>query len=166
MFSQSVDLRDIGFADLLPGTTMVVFVCNPCYEEGQWQNCSAVVWLGRTDEIVLVNHGDPSPLWQYAQWYGAELPPAYDLPEHVQQELAEFEQHSDIPCCPLPPSFATKVGGVPCYLQQEEIFYDRSGIVMEYIAQIATPEHISAGGLGYVLFSSATGETYIDFQDT
>ena len=166
LFSQSVDVRDIGFADLLPGTTMVIFACNDCLEDGQCQDCSIVVWLGRNDEVVLLDQGNPAPVLQRGQWYGAELIDPHDLPPDVQPDLEAFEKASEVPCYPQLASYGTKVGGVPAYLQQEEIFYDRNGIVMEYIAQISTPEHISAGGFGYVSFSAATGETYIDFQDT
>ena len=37
---------------------------------------------------------------------------------------------------------------------------------MEYIAQLQTPEHISANGFGFVFQSTTTGETYVEFQDT
>lgn len=164
LFSQSVDTRDIGFSDLLPGTTMVIFVCNDCLEDGQWQNCSVVVWLGRSDEVVLLDQGSPAPVLQRAQWLGAEI--INDFPSEVQGELEAFQKTSGVPSYPLPASFGTKVGGFPAYLQTEEVFYDRDGLVMEYIAQISTPEHISAGGFGYVSYSAKTGETYIDFQDT
>lgn len=164
LFSHSVDTRDIGFSDLLPGTTMVIFVCNDCLEDGQWQNCSVVVWLGRSDEVVLLDQGSPAPVLQRAQWLGAEI--IDDFPSEVQGELEAFQKTSGVPSYPLPASFGTKVGGVPAYLQTEEVFYDRDGLVMEYIAQISTPEHISAGGFGYVSYSAKTGETYIDFQDT
>ncbi len=166
LFSQSVDVRDIGFADLLPGTTLVIFACNDCLEDGQWQNCSTVVWLGCEDKIELKDRGDTSPLMQRAQWYGPELIDHHDLPKDAQEDLDHMEKHSDATYCALPQSYGSKVGGVPAYLQQEDVFYDRNGNVMEYIAQISTPEHISAGGLGYVSYSAATGETYIDFQDT
>jgi hypothetical protein len=159
-----VDTRDIGFSDLLPGTTMVIFVCNDCLEDGQWQNCAVVLWLGRSDEVVLLDQGSPAPVLQRAQWLGAEI--INDFPSQVQGELEAFEKTSGVPSYPLPASFGTKVGGVPAYLQTEEVFYDRDGLVMEYIAQISTPEHISAGGFGYVSYSATTGETYIDFQDT
>jgi hypothetical protein len=166
LFSQSIDVRDIGFADLLPGTTLVIFACNDCLDDGRWQDCSVVIWLGLHDEVVLLERGDAAPLLQQAQWYGAELINADHLPPEVQGELDDFQAQSDRPFYPLPPSFGTKVGGVPAYLQQEEIFYDRNGVVMEYIAQVSTPEHIAAGGYGYVSFSAVTGETYIDFQST
>lgn len=166
LFSQSIDVRDIDFADLLPGTTMMIFACNDCLEDGQWQDCSIVIWLGRNDEVVLLDQGSPAPVLQRGQWHGAELIDPHDLPPEVQRDLECFEKASDVPSYSLAASFGTKVGGVPAYLQQEEIFYDRNGIVMEYIAQISTPEHISAGGFGYVFFSAATGETYIDFQST
>lgn len=164
LFSQSVDVRDISFADLLPGTTMVIFVCNECHIAGEWQNCAILIWLGRNDEVVLQDRESPAPLLQRGQWHGAELIDAQDLPEDVAQELEAFEKAECAPC--YPQCYGTKVGGVPAYLQQKEFFYDRNGLVMEYIAQIATPDHISAGGFGYVYFSSGTGETYIEFQDT
>ncbi len=168
LFSQSLDVRDIGFADLLPGTTLVIFVCNDCLEDGQWENCSSVIWLRGSDEIVLVDRGDPdsTPLWQSGQWYGADLPSHGDLPKEVQEELERFQKVSETPYGYLPSSVGTKVGGVPFYLQQETTFYDRNGIVMEYIAQISTPGHISARGFGYVSHSAATGETYVAFQST
>lgn len=166
LFSQSVDVRDISFADLLPGTSMVIFVCNDCLNGGEWQNCSSVIWLGPADEIVLVDRGQPAPLVQRGQWYASETPAHYDLPQEIQGALDVFEKVSGNPHAHFPPSYGTKVGGVPFYLQEEAVFYDRNGIVMEYIAQIATPEHIAAGGFGYISHSAATGETYIDFQDT
>jgi len=166
LFSQSVDVRDINFADLLPGTSMVIFVCNDCLNGGEWQNCSSVIWLGSTDEIVLVDRGHPVPLVQRGQWHASETPALYDLPQEIQDALDEFEKACGNPHAYLPPSYGTKVGGVPYYLQEETVFYDCNGMVMEYIAQIAMPEHISVGGFGYVSHSAATGETYIDFQDT
>lgn len=166
LFSQTVDMRDISFADLLPGTTMAIFVCNDCLDRGEWQNCASVLWLGPADEIVLVDRGQPAPLVQRGQWYASETPAHYDFPQEIQEALHEFERVSGNPHAYLPPSYGTKVGGVPSYLQDETVFYDCNGMVMEYIAQIATPEHISAGGFGYISHSAATGETYIDFQDT
>ena len=164
LFSQSVDVRDISFADLLPGTTMVIFVCNECHISGEWNNCSAVIWLGRNDDIVLLDREALAPLLQRGQWHGAELIDAEELPEDVKRELEAFEGTESAVC--FPQCYGTKVGGVPSYLQQHEFFYDRNSRVMEYIAQIATPDHISAGGFGYVYFSAGTGETYIEFQDT
>ena len=166
LYSQSVDTRDIGFSDLLPGTTMVIFACNDCLEDGQWHNCAVAIWLGRNDEVVLLDQGNPAPVLQRSQWYGAELIDSHDLPEAIKRDLEVFDKISGALSYALPASFGTKVGGVPAYLQQEEVFYDRNGFVMEYIAQISTPEHISSGGFGYVSFSAATGETYIDFQST
>ena len=166
LFSHSVDTRDIGFADLLPGTTMVIFACNDCLDDGQWQNCSAVVWLRQSDDVVLLDQGTPATLIQRNQWHGEELLTRYDLPTEIEQEVEDFEKTTGPPVYALPLSFGSKVGGVPAYLQTEEVFYDRDGVVMEYIAQISTPEHISAGGFGYVSYSATTGETYIDFQDT
>lgn len=165
-FSHSVDVRDIGFADLLPGTTMVIFACNECLDAGEWQNCSVVVWLRQSDEVVLIDQGMPATLVQRNQWHGEELINRYDLPAEIQQEVEGFEKTTGPPVYALPLSFGSKVGGVPAYLQTEEVFYDRDGLAMEYIAQISTPEHISAGGFGYVSYSAKTGETYIDFQDT
>lgn len=164
LFSQSVDVRDISFADLLPGTTMVIFVCNECHIAGEWNNCSAVIWLGRNDDIVLLTREASAPLLQRGQWHGAELIDAQELPAEVARELEAF-QGAEYAAC-YPQCYGTKVGGVPSYLQQQEFFYDRNGLVMEYIAQIATSDHISAGGFGYVYFSAGTGETYIEFQDT
>lgn len=165
-FSHSVDVRDIGFADLLPGTTMVIFACNECLDAGEWQNCSVVIWLKQTDEVVLIDQGTPATLIQRNQWHGEELINRYDLPAEIEQEVGDFEKTTGPPVYALPLSFGSKVGGVPAYLQTEEVFYDRDGVVMEYIAQISTPEHISAGGFGYVSYSATTCETYIDFQDT
>lgn len=164
LFSQSVDVRDMDFSVLLPGTTMVIFACNDCLVAGQWQNCSIVIWLGRNDDVVLLDRETPAPLLQRGQWHGAELIDVQDLPADVERDLEVFEKAECALC--YPHCFGTKVGGVPDYLQQEEFFYDRNGLVMEYIAQIATPEHISAGGFGYVYFSTGTKETYIEFQDT
>jgi hypothetical protein len=166
LFSQSIDVRDVSFADMLPGTSIVVFACNDCLDAGEWQNCSRVIWLGATDEIVLVDRGDPASLIQWSQWYASDLPLIYDLPQEIQNELDECNKLLGNPNAYYPPSYGTKVGGVPHYLQSEAVFYDRNGIVMEYIAQISTPLHISAGGFGYVSHSVATGETYIDFQNT
>ena len=165
-FSHSVDVRDIGFADLLPGTTMVIFACNECLDAGEWQNCSVVVWLRQSDEVLLIHQGRLATSLQRNQWHGEELINRYDLPAEIQQEVEGFEKTTGPPVYALPLSFGSKVGGVPAYLQTEEVFYDRDGLVMEYIAQISTPEHISAGGFGYVSYSATTGETYIDFQDT
>jgi hypothetical protein len=165
-FSQSVDVRDIGFADLLAGTTMVIFVCNECLETGDWSDCSAVVWLQQTDEIVLTDRGEASPVLQISQCYGAELLETWELPKEISIEIEAIAESSDFTFYALPLSYGTKVGGVPSYLQEEQVFYDRNGTVMEYIAQINPPGHIATGGLGYVFFSVATQETYIDFQDT
>ena len=145
---------------------MVIFACNDCLEDGQWHNCAVAIWLGRNDEVVLLDQGNPAPVLQRSQWYGAELIDSHDLPEAIKRDLEVFDKISGALSYALPASFGTKVGGVPAYLQQEEVFYDRNGFVMEYIAQISTPEHISSGGFGYVSFSAATGETYIDFQST
>lgn len=165
-FSQSIDVRDIGFANLLPGTTMVIFVCNDCLDTGNWSDCSAVIWLKQMDEIVLTDQGEPSPVVQISQCYGAELLDMWELPEAIRTEIEAIAESSDFPCYALPLSYGTKVGGVPAYLQEEQVFYDRNGIVMEYIAQINPPGYIATGGLGYVFFSGATKETYVDFQDT
>lgn len=166
LFSQSLDMRDVGFADLLPGTTLVIFACNDCLDAGEWQNCSSVLWLGRDQAIVLMDRGNPSPVLQSSQWYGPDSLSRWDLPDEIGKEVERLENEGKAPLSRLSPGYGTKVGGVPFYLQTEEVFYDRQGVVMEYIAQIATPEHISAGGFGYISHSTATGETYIDFQDT
>lgn len=166
LFSQSLDVRDIGFADLLPGNTMVISVCNDCLEAGEWQNCSSVVWLPKDLPIRLVERASPKPLLQLAAWYGADSKNWHDLPDHITREMEQEESVTAISAVWLSPSYGTKIGGVPAHLQQEEIFYDRKGFIMEYVAQISTPEYISTGGFGYVSHSTLTGETYIDFQDT
>ena len=92
--------------------------------------------------------------------------PRWDLPKEIGEELERLEQQAKTPFLWLPESYGSKAGGMPSYLQTKDVFYDRNGVIMEYIAQISTPAYISANGFGYISHSTVTGETYIDFQDT
>jgi hypothetical protein len=159
-------MRDLAFADLLPGTTMVIFVCNDCMDEGEWVNCSSIVWLPKESSIHLQEQGAPQPLRQLAAWYGADTMGACDLPENIVCQMPWENDSPTLPCQVLPASHGTKAGGVPAYLQPTQVFFDREGYAMEYIAQISTPDHISSEGFGYVYHSTLTGETCIEFQNT
>ena len=112
----------------------------------------------------MIDRGDSMPLAPFVQWYGPDTKAMDEIPEEVSRFLDELEEGSPHSC--ISPSYGTKAGGVPCYLQSENGFYDRNGCVMEYIAQIGTPDHIIAGGFGYIFHSTTTGETFVQFQDT
>lgn len=161
-----MDFRDLSYASLLPGSTAVIFVCNDCLEAGEWSQCSAVVWLDHAIEVVLQDRGAPQPLRQCVQFYGPDSKNRSDLEPALLDEIERLEEVASAPFLWLPPSYGTKAGGSPHYLQQEQIFFDKTGTRMEYIAQIGTPDHIHFGGFGYLSHSAITGETYIEFQDT
>lgn len=166
-------MRDLAFAELLPGTTMVVFACNDCLDAGEWSTCPCIVWLPRDQPVALVDRGSPMPLLQATQWYGPDYIESWELPEELQESISTLNEESESRIVigesvfpSFPPCYGTKAGGVPRYLQSEPQFYDRTGCAMEYLAQLQTPEHISANGFGYVFHSTTTGETYVEFQDT
>lgn len=164
LFSQSLDMRDLQFSRCLPGTTLVVFVCSECHKAGEWVNCSVLIWLPSQIEIQLRCKGEAVPLRQCAQWFG----PDNDwklLDDATYDLLWNQSDPTNVLLC-LPTSYGTKIGGVPFYLQDEAVFFDREGEATEYIAQIATPEYIGVGGFGYVSYSARTGETFLEFQDT
>ncbi len=160
VFSQSLDMRNLLLSRLLPGTTIVIFACNECLDAGEWSNCTSLVWLPIDQEIELQSRRDPAALSQCIQCYGPDNDA--DLLDEQSRQLV----WDDPAPLWLSSSHGTKAGGAPFYLQTETTFYDRDGVVMEYIAQIATPEHVRAGGFGYIYHSAKTGETYLVFQDT
>ena len=166
LFSQSLDMRDVSFADLLPGTTAAIFVCNDCLDCGDWDNSARVVWLDAKISIVLQNRQRPASIRQCVQYYGPDMKNRRDMPKDLLNELERLDEQQDAPGLWFPPSYGTKAGGVPFYLQEDVIVYDRTGLVMEYIAQIGAPEHIAATGFGYLFYSTTTGETRLVFQDT
>ncbi len=166
LFSQSLDFRDLSYANLLPGSTAVIFVCNDCRESGEWSHCSAVVWLDNAVEVVLQDRGAPQPLRQCVQYYGPDSKDRSDIEPALLDEIERLAESAPTPFLWLPSSYGTKAGGSPHYLQQEQVFFDKTGTRMEYIAQIGTPDHIHFDGFGYLSHSTITGETYIEFQDT
>src|SRR5262249_25101610 len=158
-FAQSLDMRDAGFAPMLPGTSLVIFVCNDCLIAGEWQNCAALVWLPASAQILLKELGEKADIVQADQWYGPDNDNGM-FDTEMWDELKKAEAPSSPPLW-LSSSYGTKVGGAPFYLQSETVYYDRNGVAMEYIAQISAPEYISANGFGYVSHSTGTGETYL-----
>ncbi len=166
LFSQSLDFRDMSFSSLLPGTTAVIFVCAECHMAGEWNRCSQVVWLGESQPIILAGTGPNSNLVQLEQQHGFDRLDRSEMNPEALREIEELEQRADLAGIWMAPSYGTKAGGVPHYLQHDAFFFDKRGVAMEYIGQIATPEHIPCGGFGYLFYSVNTGETYIEFQDT
>lgn len=166
VFSQSVDFRDVSFAHLLPGTTLVIFFCAHCHEVGEWENCTASIWLAPDSPVVLQVLSESAPLHQCVQYYGPDAKHRRNMRSDLSDELDDLDGENTYPCIRLVPSYGTKAGGNPAYLQSDPEIFDREGKLMEYIGQIATPEHIPVGGFGYIFYSVKTRETRIEFQDT
>lgn len=166
VFSQSVDFRDVAFAHLLPGTTLVIFFCEHCHQCGEWEHCTETVWLPSDSQVGLQVLSGDALLRQCVQYYGMDAKLWNKMQPDMLAELDRLEAGPFYPCIRLSPSYGTKVGGVPWYLNADPEIFDREGAPMEYIGQIATPEHIPAGGFGYIFYSVKTRETRIEFQDT
>lgn len=169
-FCQSLDMRDLNFSDLLPGTTMAIFICSECLCKGKMRESSVIVWLPTDAQIVLVDRGEPMPLLTASQWYGPDSIEFDDLPESMQNQIGALNPivgrrlilgESRFPW--MPPSLGGKSGGVPMFLNNPASFRDRLGFDMEYIGQIASPE-VMPDGFGYIFHSTSTGETSIEFQ--
>ncbi len=170
-FAESLDLRDLEFADLLPGTTIVIFICAACLETGQWSASSTVLWLPADGEITLTDRGNPSPVLQANQWHGPDSMGFDELPEDIQAKIVDLNRpqghrfvfgESAFPW--IPPSYGSKAGGFPQFIGNYETPQDRHGFEMEYIAQISTPDYLDFQGFGYIFHSTTTGETYVHFQ--
>lgn len=145
---------------------MVLFFCTDCHEAGEWDACSTQIWLTSETPVVTQTLRGSAPLRQCVQYYGPDDKHWYDMPDDMQNELERIEAEAASGCIRLPPSYGTKAGGNPAYLQSAPKVFDRAGKLMEYIGQIATPEHIPAGGFGYIFYSPTTQETQVVFQDT
>lgn len=133
---------------------------------GEWDKCSEVVWLGQAQRVVLAGDGDASNLVGLDQYHGFDSLRRGEMASAILGELERLAELPDTPGLWMHASYGTKAGGVPHYLQHDLMFFDRNGVAMEYIGQIGTPDHIPAGGFGYIFFSATTGETYVEFQDT
>jgi hypothetical protein len=161
IFVGSIDFRDVPFAQLLPGSSIVIFMCTPCVHQGNYSECSSLVWLPNDLDIEFVSNGPKSPLVEARQWLGHDYS---EMPEPLEEELRD-NWPSDLPWFGSFFSHATKAGGVPDYLQGEEPVFDSSGNRMEYIGQFIPSEKI-LDGYGYLLHSTKTGETVAILQTT
>lgn len=166
LFSQSLDMRDTGFAALIPGGTMVIFACNECLDAGEWANCSKIIWLEDHQPIEPIQHGPGTPPMQWKHWYGGDGRDDSKLPRELEREFHLIPGSTKLPPLNFSASYGTKAGGSPAFLQSDPVVFDCEGVLMEYIAQIATAENIRTGGFGYIYFSTRTGETRVEFQNT
>lgn len=161
VFFGSIDFRDVPFAHLLPGSSLVIFMCTPCVQQGNYSECTSLVWLPNEVDIEFVTNGPKSPLVEARQWLDHDYS---EIPELLVEELRD-KWPSDLPWFGCFFNQATKAGGVPDYLQGAEPAFDSSGNQMEYIGQFA-PSETLLDGYGYLLHSTTTGETVAILQTT
>ena len=168
-----MDMRDIAYAETLPGTTMVVFICKECLWDGNWDNCADVIWLPANKAISLHGERDRSLLRQATHFYGSDNPMSWELPEELQAEICGgVDEINGMPTIGfyeelwLESSAGTKVGGFPVFLQDGAMTFKRKRVIMEYIAQIDVPINVDFNGIGHIYYSVATGETCVQFQAT
>lgn len=161
VFVESIDFRDVPFAHLLPGSTLVIFMCVSCVHQGNWSDCTSLVWLPVDVDVELAATGRTSPLVEARQWLGHDYS---EIPDTLMEKLRDAWP-SDLPWFGCFFENVTKAGGLPHYLQGEEQVFDSSACRMEFIGQFA-PSDALFNGYGYLLHSTTTGETVAILQTT
>ncbi len=161
-FTESIDFRGVPFAHLLPGSALSVFICAWCVGNGNWADCTALMWLPREGGINLITNGQETVLIEARQW------PDFDYREIESEDIDEINGNwpANLPWFGEFFNWSSKAGGVPYYLQADNPTFDSEACLMEFIGQFSVPEHIRESTPGYLFHSTVTNETAAIFLTT
>jgi hypothetical protein len=158
VFVETIDFRDVSFAQLMPGSSLAVFMCGGCLD------ATALFWLPHDQDVVTVTNGTPEPLLEARQWLDDDFPDMDEIPESFEAQVRS-EWPEGLPCSGVPrPHAGTKAGGFPRYIQAAPTHLDKAGCHMEFIGHFTPPLSVMADSGGYLFHSTTTGESMAVIQ--